>query len=56
MNRRRIVVIAALVLLALATLPPQAPAQVVNEVLLNGLTYRNLGPFRAGAWTVAVDW
>ena len=31
-----------------------APAQMFNEALLNGLTYRNLGPFRAGAWTVGV--
>ncbi len=38
----------------IATPATQAPAQVFNEALLNGLTYRNLGPYRAGAWTVAV--
>ena len=31
-----------------------AAAQQFNEALLNALPYRNLGPFRAGAWTVAV--
>ena len=31
-----------------------AAAQVFNESLLNGLTYRNLGPYRAGAWTVGI--
>src|SRR5580693_7504738 len=31
-----------------------ALAQLFNESLLKGLTYRNLGPYRAGAWTVAV--
>jgi photosystem II stability/assembly factor-like uncharacterized protein len=31
-----------------------APAQILNEALLNGLPYRNLGPYRAGAWTVGV--
>ena len=41
--------------LALITLlAGRAPAQLFNEALLNGLTYRNLGPFRAGAWTVGV--
>src|SRR2546430_10109133 len=38
----------------LTILIPLAPAQRFNEALLNGLTYRNLGPYRAGAWTVGV--
>jgi photosystem II stability/assembly factor-like uncharacterized protein len=42
---------AAALLLALAS---HGIAQHLNEALLNGLAYRNLGPFRAGAWTVAV--
>ena len=29
-------------------------AQALDEALLNGLTWRNLGPFRAGAWTIGV--
>ena len=31
-----------------------ALAQSFDEALLNGLTWRNLGPFRAGAWTIGV--
>ncbi len=42
------------VLPLLTVLAQQAPPQLFNETLLNGLTYRNLGPYRAGAWTVAV--
>lgn len=38
----------------LAIFATQSPAQRFNQELLNGLTYRNLGPFRAGAWTVGV--
>src|SRR5438477_7412164 len=49
MNRRHFVSILSV---ALTALP--ASAQLFNEALLNGLTYRNLGPFRAGAWTVGV--
>ncbi len=30
-----------------------APAQILNESLLSGLTYRNLGPYNTGAWTGA---
>jgi photosystem II stability/assembly factor-like uncharacterized protein len=37
----------------LACFLPCASAQMFNESLLNGLPYRNLGPFRAGSWTVA---
>jgi photosystem II stability/assembly factor-like uncharacterized protein len=40
--------------LCCAALAAIASAQSFNESLLNGLTWRNLGPFRAGAWTVAV--
>jgi photosystem II stability/assembly factor-like uncharacterized protein len=40
--------------LALITLAAPATAQLFNETLLNGLTYRNLGPYRAGAWTIGV--
>jgi photosystem II stability/assembly factor-like uncharacterized protein len=39
---------------AVAMLASQAPAQTFNEALLNGLTYRNLGPYKTGAWTVGV--
>src|SRR5579871_6267755 len=35
-------------------LAPPLPSQVVDEALLNGLTYRNLGPFKTGAWTIGV--
>jgi photosystem II stability/assembly factor-like uncharacterized protein len=38
----------------LVLLGSQAAEQRFNESLLNGLTYRNLGPFRVGAWTVGV--
>ncbi len=31
-----------------------APAQILNESLLSGLTYRNLGPYKTGAWTIGV--
>jgi photosystem II stability/assembly factor-like uncharacterized protein len=50
MKRKYTCPIATLVL----ALAAAAPAQTLTESLLNGLTYRNLGPFRAGAWTVAV--
>ena len=50
MKPKYLCLIATLVLALVAL----APAQTLNESLLNGLTYRNLGPFRAGAWTVAV--
>ena len=39
---------------AIAMLAPAAPAQSFTEALLNGLTYRNLGPYKTGAWTVGV--
>src|SRR5271163_3599170 len=39
---------------AASLLAPQTPAQVLSEALLNGLTYRNLGPYKTGAWTVGV--
>src|SRR6185369_1259060 len=38
----------------LACFLPCASAQMFNESLLNGLTWRNLGPYRAGAWTIGV--
>jgi photosystem II stability/assembly factor-like uncharacterized protein len=43
-----------LVYAALFLLTPSAAAQRFNEALLNGITWRNLGPFRAGAWTIGV--
>jgi photosystem II stability/assembly factor-like uncharacterized protein len=33
---------------------PRTEGQTLTESLLSGLTYRNLGPFRAGAWAVGV--
>jgi photosystem II stability/assembly factor-like uncharacterized protein len=54
MNRRTLFIIAAIGLAVVTVLAQQAPPQLFNETLLNGLTYRNLGPYRAGAWTVAV--
>src|SRR5580704_18255179 len=39
---------------AIATLAPPMSAQSFNEALLSGLTYRNLGPYKTGAWTVGV--
>ena len=55
MNRSTLfIIIAAISLTVLTVLAQQAPPQLLNETLLNGLTYRNLGPYRAGAWTVAV--
>ena len=40
---------------ALLSFPPlPATAQVFNADTLNGLTWRNLGPFRAGAWAIGV--
>lgn len=50
MTRSRILASACLAFL----LAPHSLAQRPGEALLNGLTWRNLGPFRAGAWTVAV--
>ncbi len=39
----------------LGALPsPRGEAQTVTESLLNGLTYRNLGPYKTGAWTIGV--
>jgi photosystem II stability/assembly factor-like uncharacterized protein len=38
----------------LGVLAQSASAQRFNETLLNGLSYRNLGPFRAGSWTIGV--
>ena len=52
MRRHFVSLFAVLALNAMPAVP--LSAQVLNEALLNGLTYRNLGPFRAGAWTVAV--
>ena len=53
MRRQFVFTVAAAASLLLGA-PRQAPAQVFNDSLLNGLTWRNLGPFRAGAWTVGV--
>ncbi len=53
MNRRHFISNLSIGFVLIAMLAPRAPAQL-NEALLNGLTYRNLGPFRAGAWTVGV--
>jgi photosystem II stability/assembly factor-like uncharacterized protein len=33
---------------------PCAPAQPLNDKLLSAIEYRNLGPFRAGAWISAI--
>jgi photosystem II stability/assembly factor-like uncharacterized protein len=52
-NRRHFISNLSIGFVLIAMLAPRAPAQL-NEALLNGLTYRNLGPFRAGAWTVGV--
>ena len=54
MNRRTLFLVASISLAVVTVLAQQAPPQLFNETLLNGLTYRNLGPYRAGAWTVAV--
>src|SRR5579872_4288383 len=50
MTRSRILESACLAVL----LASHAFAQSFDEALLNGLTWRNLGPFRAGAWTIGV--
>jgi photosystem II stability/assembly factor-like uncharacterized protein len=49
---RRYFLGAAIVLLWAAA--PHGRAQRLDTALLDSLPYRNLGPFRAGAWTVAV--
>jgi hypothetical protein len=51
MNRmiRRHFVSSLSLALSLTMLAAPAPAQLLNEALLNGLTYRSLGPYRAGA-------
>src|SRR5580765_6211843 len=41
------------ILILTASCVPSAAAQALDPNLLNALPYRNLGPFRAGAWTVA---
>src|SRR5690242_21686530 len=33
---------------------PNVQAQVPTESLLNAIPYRNVGPYRTGAWTVGV--
>lgn len=38
----------------LAALMPSMQAQVPTESLLNEVPYRNVGPYRTGAWTVGV--
>ena len=54
MKRSGLLLIVSIGITFLTALAQQAPSQLFNETLLNGLTYRNLGPYRAGAWTVAV--
>ena len=38
----------------LAAFTPSVQAQVPTESLLNAIPYRNVGPYRTGAWTVGV--
>jgi photosystem II stability/assembly factor-like uncharacterized protein len=54
MKRRYLLFIASLGLATLAIMAQQTPPQLFNETLLNGLTYRNMGPYRAGAWAVGM--
>lgn len=52
---RKMFVLAMLACVAVVTLlAQQAPAPLFNEPLLSGLTYRNMGPYRAGAWAVGI--
>jgi photosystem II stability/assembly factor-like uncharacterized protein len=54
MNRRHLASAAIAGLVLLSLLAAQTPTERFSESLLNGLTYRNLGPFRVGSWTVGV--
>jgi photosystem II stability/assembly factor-like uncharacterized protein len=54
MKRKGLFFIAIAGLAVVTLLAQQAPAPLLNESLLNGLTYRNMGPYRAGAWCVGV--
>ncbi len=54
MFRRAFILILIAAVAALAVMAQQAAPPLFNEGLLSGLTYRNIGPYRAGAWTVAV--
>lgn len=54
MRRRSFFLVAILGIAVVTVLAQQSPPQLFNESLLNGLTYRNMGPYRAGAWAVAV--
>jgi photosystem II stability/assembly factor-like uncharacterized protein len=54
MYRMRFVFCLSAGFVAIAMLSPPVSAQFFSEPLLNGLTYRNLGPYKTGAWTVGV--
>ncbi len=54
MNRKSLFFVLVVFLAVLTALAQQAPPQLLNESLLNGLTYRNMGPYRAGAWAVGI--
>ena len=54
MRKRNLFLFLCIGLTFVTVLAQQAPPQLFNESLLNGLTYRNMGPYRAGAWCVGV--
>ena len=54
MMRRNLLKALAITMLLGSALSGLCPAQSLSEAVLDGLTYRNLGPFRTGAWTVGV--
>jgi photosystem II stability/assembly factor-like uncharacterized protein len=53
-NKRSLFLVVCAGFLVLTALAQQAPPQLFNESLLNGLPYRNMGPYRAGAWAVGM--
>jgi len=53
-NRRSLFLVVCASLLVITAPAQQGPQQLFNESLLNGLPYRNMGPYRAGAWAVAM--
>jgi photosystem II stability/assembly factor-like uncharacterized protein len=53
-NRRSLFLVVCAGSLVMAALAQQASPQLFTQSLLNGLPYRNLGPYRAGAWAVGM--
>jgi photosystem II stability/assembly factor-like uncharacterized protein len=54
MTRKSFLLILTTGVLLGALLPAACVAQTVSEGILDALPYRNLGPYRTGAWTVGV--